>query len=106
MMIMNRYCPWIMSRPVQVYFEDAELERLEAWGKTRGWTKSQAVRAAVRALTTAPEQEPLLELSGMIDGLPADLSERFDQHLNATFVAERPPSYGPRARRARARVRR
>ena len=89
-----------------MYFEDAELDRLETWAKTRGWTKSQAVRAAVRALTLAPEQDPLLELSGIVDGLPADLSERFDQYVNATFVAERPPSYGARARRARARVRR
>ena len=95
-----------MRRPVQVYFEDTELDRLEAWAKTRGWTKSQAVRAAVRALTTGPEQDPLLELSGVVDGLPADLSERFDHYLNATFVAARPPSYGAGTRRARARVRR
>jgi hypothetical protein len=95
-----------MKRPLQVYFEGAELDRLEAWARTRGWTKSQAIRAAVRALTTAPRQDPLLELSGIVDGLPADVSERFDHYLNATFVAERPPSYGARARRARARVRR
>jgi len=95
-----------MSRPVQVYFDDSELDRLEAWAKTRGWTKSQAVRAAVRALTAAREQDPLLELSGMVDGLPSDLSERFDHYLNATFVAERPPPYGTRPRRARAPVRR
>ena len=95
-----------MRRPVQVYFEDTELDRLEAWAKTRGWTKSQAVRAAVRALTTGAEQDPLLELSGIVDGLPADLSERFDHYLNATFVAQRPPSHGARSRRGRARVRR
>jgi hypothetical protein len=95
-----------MSRPVQVYFDDSELARLEAWAKTRGWTKSQAIRAAVRALTSVPEKDPLLELSGMVDGLPADLSERFDHHLNATFVAERPPPYGGHRRRARAPVRR
>ncbi len=95
-----------MSRPVQVYLDESELARLEAWAKHRGWTKSQVVRLAVRALTAAPEQDPLLELSGMVDGLPADLSERFDHHLNATFVAERPPPYGLGRRRARARLRR
>lgn len=96
----------MMKRPLQVYFDDAELDRLETWATAHGWTKSQAVRAAVRALTSPPERDPLLELSGMVDGLPADLSERFDHHLNATFVAERPPPYGTRARRPRARVRR
>lgn len=95
-----------MKSPVQVYFDDVELERLEAWARDRGWTKSQVVRAAVRALTSSPQGDPLLELSGMVDGLPADLSERFDHHLNATFVAERPAPYGARGRRTRARVRR
>ena len=95
-----------MGRPVQVYFEDAELDRLSVWAKSRGWTKSQAIRAAVRALTSSPRQDPLLELSGIVDGLPDDLSERFDHYLNTTFVAERAPAYGARARRARARVRR
>jgi hypothetical protein len=103
---MMGYQPSFMSRPVQVYFDDSELARLEEWAKHRGWTKSQVIRAAVRALTSVPGEDPLLELSGMVDGLPADLSERFDRHLNATFVAERPPPYGARRRRARARVRR
>jgi hypothetical protein len=64
----------IMSRPRRVYVDDADLDRLEAWARERGWTKSQAVRAAVRALTPQPADDPLLQLSGDIDGLPADLS--------------------------------
>jgi hypothetical protein len=108
---MNCYLRPAMKRPLQVYFDDAELSRLEAWAESHGWTKSQAVRAAVRALTSPAERDPLLELSGMVDGLPADLSERFDHHLNATFVAERPPPYGAegataRKRATRTRVRR
>jgi hypothetical protein len=100
-----------MKRPLQVYFDDAELSRLESWAASHGWTKSQAVRAAVRALTSPAERDPLLELSGMVDGLPADLSQRFDHYLNATFVAERPPPYGaegaaPSKGGTRARVRR
>ena len=95
-----------MKRPVQVYFDDAELTRLERWAKERGWTKSQAVRVAIRALTAPRARDPLLEVSGMVDGLPSDLSERFDHHLNATFVAERPPPYGPGRGRARTRLRR
>jgi hypothetical protein len=82
-----------MARPLQVYLDDADLDRLEAWARERGWTKSQAIRAAVRALTRRPADDPLLELSGDIDGLPADLSARFHQYLDETFVAESPAPY-------------
>lgn len=95
-----------MSKPVQVYLDDAEFERLETWSKARGWTKSQAVRAAVRALTGTRATDPLLELQGMVDGLPADLSANFSRYLEATFVAEPQAVFGARARRPRARVRR
>ncbi len=95
-----------MGRPLQVYLHETELERLERWSRERGWTKSQAVRVAIRALTRPREADPLLAASGMVEGLPADGAERFDRHLDETYVAERPPAYRPRRRRATARVRR
>jgi hypothetical protein len=93
------------AKPLQVYLDAADLGRLEAWSRKRGWTKSQTVRAAIRALVRSPEEDPLLALGGMIadDGLPSDVSERFDHYLDQTFVAESSPRYG---RRARSRVRR
>jgi hypothetical protein len=91
-----------MSRPVQVYLEEGDLERLDSWARERGWTKSQALRAAIRALTRQPSSDPLLDLSGDIDGLPPDLSERFDQYLNETFLATSPAS--PRVRRRSAKA--
>jgi hypothetical protein len=94
-----------MPRPLQVYLDERDLERLDAWARRRGWTKSQAIRAAVRALTRQPGQDPLLELSGDIDGLPPDLSAAFERYLDETFVAERPASYRSR-RRSQAPVRR
>ena len=95
-----------MSRPLQVYMDEIELERLESWARKRGWTKSQTIRAAVRALVLSDETDPLLGASGMIDGLPGDCSQRFDQYLEETFVAEKPTSYsrrGERERRSRLR---
>ena len=59
----------------------------------RGWTKSQAVRAAIRALTRPAAEDPLLDLSGDLDGLPGDLSARIDRYLDETYVAERPAPY-------------
>jgi hypothetical protein len=96
----------IMSRPLQVYLDEPELERLEAWARNRGWTKSQAIRAAVRALTRARDGDPMLAASGTIDGLPPDCSAQFDRHLTETFVAEKPAPDRARRRRARPAVRR
>jgi hypothetical protein len=93
-----------MSRPLQVYLDEAERERLEAWVHRKGWTMSQAVRVALRALTRSVEADPLLSASGMVEGLPPDLSEQVDRYLTETFVAE--PRTRSRARRPRSAVRR
>ncbi|MGH7821300.1 MAG: CopG family transcriptional regulator [Candidatus Binatia bacterium] len=96
-----------MAKPLQVYLDDEDLLGLERWAKARGWTKSQAVRVAVRALTRPKEKDGILELAGMIDGLPEDASEDFDRYLNETYVvSERQPAYGRGRRSARRRVRR
>ena len=95
-----------MARPLQVYLDERDLERLEAWARERGWTKSQAIRAAVRALTRRPADDSVLELSGDIDGLPADLSRNFGRYLDETFVAEPRAPYRARRRRSRPTVRR
>src|SRR5919204_3309572 len=86
------------NRPLQVYLDDHDLKQLEEWTKKRGWTKSQAIRAAIRALTRRPSDDPLLELSGDIDGLPPDVSVNFDRYLNETFVAEPRATYRARGR--------
>jgi hypothetical protein len=86
-----------MVKPIQVYVDEDELRRLESWARERGWSKSQAVRVAIRALVRAhddPRDTPLLSLSGMVaDGLPADLSENFDRYLNETYVSEGRTTY-------------
>jgi hypothetical protein len=86
-----------MTKPLQVYLDDDDLARLETFARERGWTKSQVIRTAVRALTRRSSSDPLLDLSGDIDALPPDLSREFDRYLNETFVAE--PSATYRARR-------
>jgi hypothetical protein len=95
-----------MSKPLQVYLEERELARLAAWARARGWTKSQAIRAAVRALTRSREEDPLLASSGMLDALPPDVSEQFDRHLEETFVAKTAARQPGKKRPARPALRR
>ena len=84
-------------KPLQVYLAEAEMNRLESWATSRGWSKSQAVRAAIRALTADDEQDPLLSLSGMVqDILPEDCSEQFDRCMRETYVAEGQATYRKR----------
>jgi hypothetical protein len=92
-------------KPLQVYVDDSDLERLDGWARGRGMTKSEAIRLAIRALTRVRGDDPLLSLSGMVhDRLPADCSEQFDRYLQETFVAESPAPYARRRRRARPRA--
>ncbi|MBI3186065.1 MAG: hypothetical protein HYZ28_28345 [Myxococcales bacterium] len=89
-----------MTHALQVYLEDADFRALQSWAAERGWTLSQAVRTALKALTRSPRgEDPLLAGSGMIEGLPYDLSARFDDYLASTFVAEPITPYGPKRRR-------
>ena len=87
-----------MKRPLQIYLDHADFERLEQWAKARGWTKSQALRVAIRALTRVEGEDPLLSASGMIDGLPEDLSENIDSYLQETYIAEKKPPYRKRSK--------
>ena len=77
-----------MSKPFQVYLPDADHARLSTWARKRGWSKSRAVRTAVRALTLPAGEDPLLSASGMIEGLPPNLSARVDRYLEESFVAQ------------------
>lgn len=81
-----------MTKPLQIYMDEHELELLDAWARERGWTKSHAVRIAIRALTQDSDEDPLLKASGMIEGLPEDLSARIAHYLEESFVAERAAS--------------
>ena len=95
------------ARALQVYLDDREYRALKRWAAQRGWTMSQAVRVALRALTRSQEKDPLLAGSGMVEGLPSDLSENFDRYLNLTYVAESPVTYAEtRRRRTRKAIRR
>jgi hypothetical protein len=86
-------------KPLQVLVAEDELERLERWSKGRGWTKSQTIRFAIRALTN---DKGIMSASGLIEGLPEDLSRSIDAYLAEAHVAvPAPRRRGTRAKRLR-----
>jgi hypothetical protein len=91
--------------PLQVYLDRRSRDQLEAWSKQRGWTNSDAVRAAIRALVASesPEEDSLLGASGMIRGLSPDASVAFDRYLAETFIAEKVTRTSQKSRTARVR---
>jgi hypothetical protein len=94
-----------MSRPLQVYLDERDLRDLEAWAKKRGWSKSQAIRAAVAALVRGA-RDSVLSLSGVLHGLPPDVSEHFNKYFAGTFVAEQAAPHCAQRRRPRKAIRR
>lgn len=91
----------IMNKPLQIYMSERELELLDAWARERGWTKSHAVRMAVRAVMRTRDEDPLLRACGMIEGLPEDVSGHIDEYLEETFIAEKPASSYRKRRKQR-----
>jgi hypothetical protein len=86
-------------KPLQVLVAEDELERLERWSKGRGWTKSQTIRFAIRALTN---DKGIMSASGLIEGLPEDMSQNIDAYLADAHVSNAPPRRrGVRAKRLR-----
>ena len=81
-----------MKKPLQIYLDEPEMVSLDSWARARGWSKSHAVRIALRALTRSTEKDPLMKGCGMIDALPADLSGSIDKYLGETYIAEKAAS--------------
>jgi hypothetical protein len=52
-------------RPLRIYPEVRDFDRLEKWAHERGWTKSPAMRTAGRVLVHDPGEGPLLAAGGI-----------------------------------------
>jgi len=70
-----------MKKPLQVYFVDEELQRLQSWAAAREKSVAYVVRAAVNQLVQSDEPDPLLAAAGLFEGGPRDGSEKHDRHL-------------------------
>lgn len=77
----------LTKKPIQVYLRPEQLDRLRAVAERRNVSVAELVRQGVdRLLEEIPvEDDPLLEIIGLVEGGPEDLAERHDAYLAAAI---------------------
>lgn len=82
----------LMKRPIQVYLRPEQLDRLRAVSERRSVSVAELVRQGVdRLLADIPvEDDPLLEIIGLVDGGPEDLAEKHDEYLAEMISRDNP----------------
>lgn len=86
------------NKPLQVYLRPHQLDVLRYLAKRREVSLAHLVREGVdHVIASVPaDEDPLLDIIGMIDGAPPDLSERHDDYL-AEIYADNHDSCAPRS---------
>ncbi len=73
----------LTKRPIQVYLRPEQLDALRGLAERRKVSVAELVRQGVdRLLAEVPwEEDPLLDIIGMVQGGPPDLAEKHDEYL-------------------------
>jgi hypothetical protein len=76
------------SKPIQVYVRPDQLDPLRYLAARRDVSISHLVREGIdHVLASVPaEEDPLLDIIGMIEGGPSDLSVRHDDYLAEAYA--------------------
>jgi hypothetical protein len=80
----------LTKKRIQIYLQPEQLSRLRAIADRRNVSIAELVRQGVdRLLDDLPiEDDPLLDIIGLVDDGPNDLSERHDTYLAETIVRD------------------
>lgn len=80
----------LTKKRIQIYLQPEQLNRLRAMAARRNVSIAELVRQGVdRLLEELPvEDDPLLDIIGLVDGGPEDLSERHDSYLAEVIVQD------------------
>jgi hypothetical protein len=73
----------LTKRPIHVYLRPEQLESLRCQARQRNVSVAELVRQGVdRILEEAPwDEDPLLEIIGLVKGGPGDVAEKHDDYL-------------------------
>lgn len=75
--------------PFKVRIRPDQYERLRALARRRGVSVSSLVRDGVDKVI---ENDPLLDIIGLVEDGPSDLSERHDDYLAESYADNHDPS--------------
>jgi hypothetical protein len=80
----------LTKKRIQIYLRPEQLSRLRAIADRRNVSIAELVRQGVdRLLDDLPiEDDPLLDIIGLVDDGPKDLSERHDSYLAEMIVRD------------------
>jgi hypothetical protein len=80
----------LTKKRIQIYLRPEQLSRLRAIADRRNVSIAELVRQGVdRLLDDLPiEDDPLLDIIGLVDDGPNDLSERHDTYLAEIIVRD------------------
>jgi hypothetical protein len=80
----------LTKKRIQIYLQPEQLSRLRAIADRRNVSIAELVRQGVdRLLDDLPiEDDPLLDIIGLVDDGPKDLSERHDSYLAEMIVRD------------------
>jgi hypothetical protein len=81
------------KRPIQVYLRPEQLDALRGLAERRNVSVTELVRQGVDRILAEilPEEDPLLEMIGMVKSGPNDLSEKHDEYLTKWILEDNTP---------------
>ena len=83
----------VNKRPLQVYVRPEQLAALRHLAERRGVSVAELVRQGIDEVLAniRPEEDPLLDMIGMIDSGLGDLSEKHDEYLTKWILEDNAP---------------
>jgi hypothetical protein len=78
------------KRPIQVYLRPEQLDALRGLAERRHVSIAALIRDGVDRILAEvpPEEDPLLEMIGMVKSGPSDLSEKHDEYLTRWILED------------------
>lgn len=83
----------VNKHPLQVYVRPEQIAALRHLAERRGVSVAELVRQGIDEIlaNVAPEEDPLLDIIGMIKSGPSDVSEKHDEYLTKWVLEDNAP---------------
>jgi hypothetical protein len=82
--------PVTHKRPIQIYLRPEQLNALRRLAGRRNVSIAELVRQGVDRILAdiSPDEDPLLDIIGIVKSGPSDVSERHDEYLTSWLLED------------------